>query len=82
MPQKGMATALLYIAQQLGNGAIVETLCSGRSFFGVRARGEGSKGYAKKGTPTKSKFFVVWQRPATTETTQSDRACNHPISGS
>jgi hypothetical protein len=41
------------VAQQFGNGAIVESLRSGRSFFGVRARGEGSKGYAEKGAPTK-----------------------------
>jgi len=54
-----MATTLLYIAQQLGNGAIVEKLCGGRSFFGVRARGEGPKGYVEKGTPTKFKFLVV-----------------------
>ena len=26
----------------------------GRSFFGVRARGEGSKGYAEKGAPTEN----------------------------
>jgi hypothetical protein len=31
--------------QQLGNGAIVEKLNSGRSFSDGRARGEGSKGY-------------------------------------
>jgi hypothetical protein len=56
LPRKGTSPAFLYIAQQLGNGAIVERLCSGRSFFGVRARGEGSKGYAEKGAPTKQRI--------------------------
>ena len=61
----GTSDALLLSAQQLGNGAIVESLRSGRSFFGVRARGEGSKGYAEKGAPTKNLLAVkVWQRPA------------------
>ena len=48
MPRKGTSPAFLYIAQQLGNGAIVERLISGRSFFDVRACGEGSKGYVGK----------------------------------
>jgi len=51
--QKGTPDAFPDIAQQLGNGAIVEKLCSGRSFFGVRTRGEGSKGYTEKGAPAK-----------------------------
>jgi len=44
----GTLAAYLQIAQQLGNGAIVEKLSSGRSFFDGRARGEGSKGYVGK----------------------------------
>jgi hypothetical protein len=43
--KKGNAGALLHTAQQLGNGAIVKRLRSGRSFSDGRARGEGSKGY-------------------------------------
>jgi hypothetical protein len=73
--------ASLHIAQQLGNGAIVKMLHSGRSFFGVRARGEGSKGYAEKGTPTKIFDVRVWQRLATTEKTQRIEACEHPLIG-
>jgi hypothetical protein len=57
LPRTGTTDAILHSAQQLGNGAIVEMLISGRSFFGVRARGEGSKGYAEKGTPTIFKRF-------------------------
>jgi hypothetical protein len=53
LTRKGATTASPIIAQQLGNGAIVERLRGGRSFFGVRARGEGSKGYAEKGAPTR-----------------------------
>jgi len=49
----GTPPASLIHAQHLGNGAIVKKRCSGRSFFGVRARGEGSKGCAEKGAPTK-----------------------------
>jgi hypothetical protein len=49
----GTRDAFLHSAQQLGNGAIVEWLCGGRSFLGVRAGGEGSNGYAEKGAPTK-----------------------------
>ena len=45
---KGTPAAYLHIAQQLDNGAIVERLSSGRSFFDGRARGEGSKGYVGK----------------------------------
>jgi hypothetical protein len=46
--QKGIPDAYHYFAQQLGNGAIVKRLSSGRSFFDGRARGEGSKGYVGK----------------------------------
>ena len=75
MPRKGTSPASPLSAQQLGNGAIVELLCSGRSFFGVRARGEGSKGYAEKGAPTKKSPVVqVWQRPAP----KTDRSANEP----
>jgi len=42
--------------QQLGNGAIVETLNSGRSFFDGRARGEGSKGYVVKRDAHNTRF--------------------------
>jgi hypothetical protein len=52
-PRKGTPPASPINVQQLGNGAIAEWLRSGRSFFGVRARGEGSKGYAENGAPTK-----------------------------
>jgi hypothetical protein len=41
----GDKDAFSYTVQQLGNGAIVEKLISGRSFSDGRARGEGSKGY-------------------------------------
>jgi hypothetical protein len=41
----GDKDAFRYRVQQLGNGAIVEKLISGRSFSDGRARGEGSKGY-------------------------------------
>ena len=44
----GTVDAIQHSAQQLGNGAIVERLRGGRSFFDVRARGEGSKGYVGK----------------------------------
>ena len=44
----GTRDAFLHSAQQLGNGAIVERLSGGRSFFDVRACGEGSKGYVGK----------------------------------
>jgi hypothetical protein len=42
---KGIPDAFRKSVQQLGNGAIVEKLNSGRSFSDGRARGEGSKGY-------------------------------------
>jgi hypothetical protein len=45
---KGIRHAYFPYVQQLGNGAIVETLNRGRSFFDGRARGEGSKGYVGK----------------------------------
>ena len=64
--QKGTPDAFRDIAQQLGNGAIVEKLRSGRSFFGVRTRGEGSKGYAEKGAPAK-KVRSGQQRLKTTQ---------------
>ena len=41
----GNKDAFRYDVQQLGSGAIVEKLISGRSFSDGRARGEGSKGY-------------------------------------
>ena len=44
----GNKDAFRYDVQQLGNGAIVEKLNSGRSFSDGRARGEGSKGYVVK----------------------------------
>jgi len=44
----GTIDAIHHSAQQLGNGAIVERLRGGRSFFDVRACGEGSKGYVGK----------------------------------
>jgi hypothetical protein len=44
----GTLGATHHSAQQLGNGAIVERLSGGRSFFDVRACGEGSKGYVGK----------------------------------
>jgi hypothetical protein len=47
-PEKGIQAAHKKIAQQLGNGAIAEKLCRGRSFFDGRARGQGSKGYVGK----------------------------------
>ena len=43
--KKGTVDAYLCSVQQLGNGAIVETLSSGRLLSDGRARGEGSKGY-------------------------------------
>ena len=43
--KKGTVDAYPYSVQQLGNGAIVETLNSGRLLSDGRARGEGSKGY-------------------------------------
>ena len=45
---KGTLDAYSLSVQHLGNGAIVEKLNSGRSFFDGRARGEGSKGYVVK----------------------------------
>jgi hypothetical protein len=45
---KGIPDAFRKSVQQLGNGAIVEKLNSGRSFSDGRARGEGSKGYVVK----------------------------------
>jgi hypothetical protein len=82
LPPKGTPDAFPIIAQQLGNGAIVEKLRSGRSFFGVRARGEGSKGYAEKGTPTKlgfpQKFGSGWQR---LKRRRAKMACKYPMNG-
>jgi hypothetical protein len=46
--ENGTIDAYHNTVQQLGNGAIVEMLGSGRSFFDGRARGEGSKGYVVK----------------------------------
>ena len=54
--RKGTSAASFTIAEQLGNGAIVETLSSGRSFFDGRARGEGSKGHVGKRDAHKEKF--------------------------
>jgi len=51
-----MLDAYLKTVQQLGNGAIVETLNRGRSFFDGRARGEGSKGYVGKRDAHNKKF--------------------------
>jgi hypothetical protein len=81
-PRKGTPPAFPISAQQLGNGAIVERLRRGRSFFGVRARGEGSKGYAEKGAPTK-KFPSRESLAAvgTDKMTQSERACENPKMG-
>jgi hypothetical protein len=74
--QKGTPDAFPDIAQQLGNGAIVEKLRSGRSFFSVRTGGESSKGYAEKGAP--AKILKSSQRPATIETRQSNRCLQLP----
>jgi|SRR5262249_1921086 len=51
----------------------------GRSFFGVRARGEGSKGYAEKGTPTK--FEILEKFGSGRQGLKSDSACNYPMNG-
>ena len=80
--RKGTSGAFLISAQQLGNGAIVERLCSGRSFFGVRARGEGSKGYAEKGTPTKqSRFEKFGSGRQRLKRSRAINACNYPMNG-
>ena len=79
LPRKGTPTASPISAQQSGNGAIVERLRSGRSFFGVRARGEGSKGYAEKGAPTKKFPSRTSLAAASTENrSQCERACGNP----
>jgi hypothetical protein len=61
-PANGTRDALLHSAQQLGNGAIVERLSGGRSFFDVRACGEGSKGYVGKRDAHNTNEFGSGQR--------------------
>ena len=58
----GTRDAFLHSAQQLGNGAIVERLSGGRSFFDVRACGEGSKGYVGKRDAHNTNEFGSGQR--------------------
>src|ERR1700739_1490125 len=50
-------------------------LRSGRSFFGVRARGEGSKGYAEKGAPTKN---LLSRKSLAAASTENRRSANEP----